>query len=44
VRWLPLGPVSVQVSEIARLFLLMYIAGYVVRRIQARRLPPSTSS
>jgi cell division protein FtsW len=32
VRWLPLGPVSVQVSEIARLFLLMYIAGYVVRR------------
>jgi cell division protein FtsW len=32
VRWLPIGPVGVQVSEIARLFLLMYLAGYVVRR------------
>jgi cell division protein FtsW len=32
VRWLPIGPVGVQVSEVARLFLLMYLAGYVVRR------------
>jgi cell division protein FtsW len=32
VRWLPVGPVAVQVSEVARLLLLMYLAGYVVRR------------
>jgi len=31
VRWLPLGPVRVQVSELARLLLLMYLAGYIVR-------------
>jgi cell division protein FtsW len=31
VRWLRVGPVSVQVSELARLLLLMYLAGYVVR-------------
>ncbi len=31
-RWLPLGPVSLQVSEPARLLLLIYIAGYLVRR------------
>ncbi|MBA3582788.1 MAG: putative lipid II flippase FtsW [Gammaproteobacteria bacterium] len=31
-RWLSLAGVSLQVSEPARLFLLMYLAGYVVRR------------
>lgn len=31
-RWLELGPVTVQASEPARLLLLMYLAGYVVRR------------
>ncbi|MDH3589744.1 MAG: putative lipid II flippase FtsW [Gammaproteobacteria bacterium] len=31
-RWLPLGPIKVQVSEPVRLLLLMYIAGYLVRR------------
>ena len=31
-RWLPLGPVRLQVSEPARLLLLVYIAGYLVRR------------
>lgn len=31
-RWLPLGPVKLQVSEPARLLLLIYIAGYLVRR------------
>ncbi|MBT8136655.1 MAG: putative lipid II flippase FtsW [Gammaproteobacteria bacterium] len=33
-RWLPLGPVRLQVSEPVRLLLLMYIAGYIVRRHQ----------
>ncbi len=31
-RWLPLGPVKLQVSEPARLLLLIYISGYLVRR------------
>ncbi|MDH3646373.1 MAG: putative lipid II flippase FtsW [Gammaproteobacteria bacterium] len=31
-RWLPLGPVKLQVSEPVRLLLLIYIAGYLVRR------------
>lgn len=31
-RWLDLGPFQVQVSEPARLALLVYLAGYVVRR------------
>lgn len=31
-RWLPLGPIRLQVSEPARLLLLIYIAGYLVRR------------
>ena len=31
-RWIDLGPIAMQVSEPARLFLLLYIAGYAVRR------------
>lgn len=31
VRWLRFGPLSLQVSEPARLFLIMYLAGYMVR-------------
>lgn len=31
-RWLDFGPVNVQASEIARLFLLVYLASYAVRR------------
>ncbi|NND59555.1 MAG: putative lipid II flippase FtsW, partial [Gammaproteobacteria bacterium] len=31
-RWIPLGPVRLQASEPARLLLLIYIAGYLVRR------------
>lgn len=31
-RWLDLGVTSLQVSEPARLFLLVYLAGYLVRR------------
>jgi cell division protein FtsW len=34
-RWLILGPVTVQASEPARLFLLLYLAGYAVRRATA---------
>ena len=31
-RWLPLGIISLQVSELAKLFVAIYIAGYLVRR------------
>jgi cell division protein FtsW len=31
-RWLALGPITVQASEPARLCLLLYVAGYAVRR------------
>ena len=31
-RWLPVGPITVQASEPARLCLLLYLASYAVRR------------
>ncbi len=31
-RWLPLGPFSIQPSEFMKLFLILYLAGYLVRR------------
>ena len=31
-RWLPMGPVNLQVSEPARLMILMFISSYVARR------------
>lgn len=31
-RWLGFGPVGVQVSELAKLIVIMYLAGYLVRR------------
>jgi len=34
-RWLVIGPVQLQASEPARLFLLMYLASYAVRHSQA---------
>src|SRR4051794_2297627 len=34
-RWILVGPVTVQASEAARLFLLLYIASYSVRRAEA---------
>lgn len=37
-RWLDLGPFQVQVSEPARLALLVYLAGYVVRRGERVRM------
>lgn len=30
-RWINLGPISLQVSEIAKLIMIMYLAGYMVR-------------
>ncbi|MEX0449434.1 putative lipid II flippase FtsW [Spiribacter sp. 221] len=45
VRWIPLGPVNVQASEVARLFLLIYFAAFLQRhgatlRRSARPLLP----
>lgn len=31
-RWLALGPITVQVSELIKLFIVVYLAGYLVRR------------
>ena len=31
MRWLPVGPISVQVSELAKLFAFVYVAGYLQR-------------
>ena len=31
-RWLALGPINVQVSEMVKLFIVIYLAGYLVRR------------
>ncbi|TVP59762.1 MAG: putative lipid II flippase FtsW [Halomonadaceae bacterium] len=31
-RWIPLGIINVQVSEVAKILLIAYMAGYVVRR------------
>ncbi len=31
-RWIPIGPFSLQSSEFMKLFLVLYIAGYLVRR------------
>lgn len=30
-RWIPLGPINVQASEVAKLFLIIYVAGYLER-------------
>jgi cell division protein FtsW len=36
-RWIELGPLSLQASELARLLLLMYLASYCVRQADALR-------
>ncbi len=36
-RWLPLGVISLQVSELVKLFLVIYVAGYLVRHGDAVR-------
>lgn len=37
MRWLKIGPIGMQASEIVKLFLLIYLAGYLVRRLQEVR-------
>ncbi len=37
VRWLALGPFSLQVSELVKLFMVIYLAGYMVRRQEELR-------
>ncbi len=32
VRWIPLGIINLQVSELVKLFVIVYLAGYLVRR------------
>lgn len=36
-RWLPLGVINLQVSELVKLFLIIYVAGYLVRHGDAVR-------
>ena len=36
-RWLPLGVINLQVSELVKLFLFIYVAGYLVRHGEAVR-------
>ena len=31
-RWIPLGPINMQPSELAKLFMILFLAGYLVRR------------
>ncbi len=40
-RWINLGPVSIQVSEIAKLIMIMYLSGYMVRHGKALSQSPS---
>ncbi|RLU00425.1 putative lipid II flippase FtsW [Ketobacter sp.] len=36
-RWIHLGPINVQVSEIVKVFSIMFVAGYLVRRVDEVR-------
>jgi len=40
-RWINLGPVSLQVSEMAKLIMIMYLSGYMVRHGKALSQSPS---
>nr|WP_053910157.1 cell division protein FtsW [Pseudoalteromonas sp. SW0106-04] len=31
-RWIPMGPINIQASEVAKLFFFSYLAGYLVRK------------
>ena len=35
LRWIHLGPVNLQVSEFVKLFMILYLAGYLVRHSEA---------
>lgn len=36
-RWIPIGVLNIQVSEIVKLFLMIYVAGYLVRHAEQVR-------
>ncbi|MEH6811337.1 MAG: putative lipid II flippase FtsW [Motiliproteus sp.] len=36
-RWISMGPINLQASELAKLFMIMYLAGYLVRRLDEVR-------
>lgn len=36
-RWIALGPISIQVSEIVKVCVMIYVAGYLVRRVDEVR-------
>ena len=38
VRWIKLGPVNVQPSEFAKLFMIIYIAGFLTRKREEMRI------
>lgn len=40
-RWLSLGPVAIQVSELVKLIMIMYLAGYLVRHGEKLSKSPS---
>ncbi len=45
MRWIAVGPINIQVSEIAKLFILVYVAGYLKRHgmdLQAAHIRTST--
>jgi len=35
LRWIHLGPINLQVSEFVKLFMILYLAGYLVRHTEA---------
>ncbi len=37
LRWLALGPINLQVSEVVKLFVVVYLAGYLLRHNEAVR-------
>ena len=38
MRWIRLGPINVQTSELAKLFMVVYLAGYLARRLREVRI------
>lgn len=36
-RWIPLGPINLQASEVAKFCMVVYMAGYLVRRVDEVR-------
>ncbi|MDO6562886.1 putative lipid II flippase FtsW [Amphritea sp. 1_MG-2023] len=37
VRWIPLGPINLQASEVAKFAMVIYLSGYLVRRLSEVR-------